>query len=85
MCIENHFSIFKHNRIWPVSYTHLDVYKRQALNVDTYHGMVRLVRIVLAITLGFEAAGAIISFFVFRKDYSPVSYTHLDVYKRQVL
>ena len=32
---------------------------KEALNVDTYHGMVRLVRIVLAITLGFEAAGAI--------------------------
>lgn len=45
---------------------------KEALNVDTYHGMVRLVRIVLAITLGFEAAGAIISFFVFRKDYSPL-------------
>lgn len=40
---------------------------KEALNVDTYHGMVRLVRIVLAITLGFEAAGAIISFLYFEK------------------
>lgn len=28
---------------------------KEALNVDTYGGMVRLVRVVLAITLGFEA------------------------------
>ena len=35
---------------------------KEALNVDTYGGMVRLVRVVLAITLGFEAVGALISF-----------------------
>lgn len=42
-------------------------YGKEALNVDTYHGMVRLVRIVLAITLGFEAAGAIISFCISKR------------------
>ena len=52
----------------PVSYTHLDVYKRQVLAVvlvgviaaTYYHMMVRI-----------------------RRSYA-VSYTHLDVYKRQV-
>ena len=53
---------------------------KEALNVDTYHGMVRLVRIVLAITLGFEAAGAIISFFVFRKDYSPLHAVGISIF-----
>ena len=55
-------------------------YIEEALNVDTYHGMVRLVRIVLAITLGFEAAGAIISFFVFRKDYSPLHAVGISIF-----
>lgn len=53
---------------------------REALNVDTYHGMVRLVRVVLAITLGFEAAGAIVSFFVFRKDYAPLHAVGISIF-----
>ena len=81
----------------PVSYTHLDVYKRQALmaakgdvqfrraemsdaevsyltakkldakEVRAYLGLAKLYR----------------SYSLYRKAYDPVSYTHLDVYKRQ--
>ena len=53
----------------PVSYTHLDVYKRQVEIVVLYVGFHAV--------FGHEAVilfGAI-----------AVSYTHLDVYKRQVL
>ena len=55
--------------ISPVSYTHLDVYKRQPfLPVsDPFLTLTSLVRLVAK-----------------RKSPSPVSYTHLDVYKRQV-
>ena len=64
--------------VWPVSYTHLDVYKRQAQ--DQYPGLPvlcsggvasnRHLRHVLT-----EFCQAIFA--------QPVSYTHLDVYKRQ--
>lgn len=53
---------------------------REALNVDTYHGMVRLVRVVLAITLGFEVAGTIVSFFVFRKDHTPLHALGISIF-----
>ena len=53
---------------------------KEALNVDTYGGMVRLVRVVLAITLGFEAVGALISFIVFRKDYSPLHAIGISIF-----
>ena len=53
---------------------------KEALNVDTYGGMVRLVRVVLAITLGFEAVGALISFIVFRKDYSPLRAIGISIF-----
>ena len=71
----------------PVSYTHLDVYKRQALdfkmqvsnwlatlgaNLDLRSAICRhAIRMALCV-----AAGDWIE---------PVSYTHLDVYKRQAL
>ena len=54
----------------PVSYTHLDVYKRQILNDVTgdlwKYGVLDDVK-----NLAFNASSI------------PVSYTHLDVYKRQ--
>lgn len=40
----------------------------------------RLVRVVLAITLGFEAVGALISFIVFRKDYSPLHAIGISIF-----
>ena len=53
-----------------VSYTHLDVYKRQVLNVAVnYGGRQEIVR-------GMQ---------ILARRVQPVSYTHLDVYKRQRL
>lgn len=45
---------------------------KEALNIDSYKGMVRLVKSILLMTLCFEAVGAILSFLVFIKDYPPV-------------
>lgn len=42
---------------------------KEALNIDNYKGMVKLVKAVLLMTLGFEAAGAFLSFFAFRQDH----------------
>ena len=56
--------------VWPVSYTHLDVYKRQGFG-DAMRGFVEHQRARFA----GKAAQAL----------AAVSYTHLDVYKRQEL
>ena len=53
----------------PVSYTHLDVYKRQ--NIDTEIGSTK----VICNQMGYIFANEHIV--------NAVSYTHLDVYKRQ--
>ena len=42
---------------------------KEALNVDTFQGMVKLVKWVLLVTLCFEGAGAILSFISFSQDY----------------
>lgn len=42
---------------------------KEALNVDTFKGMVRLVKTVLVTTLCFELAGMILNFIVFIQDY----------------
>ena len=56
-----------------VSYTHLDVYKRQADNLETLHS-------TFGISLpSMEAEPAMKNM----NEPQPVSYTHLDVYKRQ--
>lgn len=38
---------------------------KEALNIDNYRGIVRLVKAVLIMTVGFEMVGALLSFFVF--------------------
>ncbi|MCC2253075.1 TrkH family potassium uptake protein [Ruminococcus sp. CLA-AA-H200] len=45
---------------------------KEALNVDNYRGIVRLVKSVLILTISFEAAGALLSFLVFSQDYPPL-------------
>ena len=45
---------------------------KEALNVDNYRGIVRLVKSVLLLTLCFEAIGALLSFLVFSRDYEPL-------------
>ena len=75
-------------RTEPVSYTHLDVYKRQVLEVcgrevrSVVLGAIDLHRMndpYEKLRYIFERVGALVD------EYRPVSYTHLDVYKRQAL
>ena len=62
-------------RMNSVSYTHLDVYKRQALH-RALHGLI--IQDLKGVVLEREQLpdGDLLNLF-------PVSYTHLDVYKRQ--
>ena len=46
---------------------------KEALNLDTGKGIVRLVKAVLFMTLCFEAAGTILSYLVFSQDYPPLT------------
>ena len=45
---------------------------KEALNVDSYKGIVKLVKSILLMTLCFEGIGAVLSFVVFVQDYSPI-------------
>ena len=64
----------------PVSYTHLDVYKRQDYDELERIGSVRSCRdYYLFYANEFNAIYAHYG----QAAYAPVSYTHLDVYKRQ--
>ena len=62
--------VFMFDRIGPVSYTHLDVYKRQNI---LYYARMALCR-----------PGAFLSLWSRNIGSASVSYTHLDVYKRQM-
>lgn len=53
---------------------------KEAWNVSDLHGLVRLVRAVLLMTLVVEGAGAILSFFVFVKDYPPAAALGISVF-----
>ena len=81
MCIRD--SSYSHLKLQgmllpPVSYTHLDVYKRQILN-----------RVITNITIKIQPIASV-GIFLCKPSNNrvvepgPVSYTHLDVYKRQV-
>ena len=59
----------------PVSYTHLDVYKRQAFRIDE-----RLDDYTVMFCNILRDADKVD---IFRVNVDTVSYTHLDVYKRQ--
>ncbi len=52
----------------------------EALNINSYRGMVRLVKAVLLMTLCFEGAGAILSFFVFVQDYPPLRAAGISIF-----
>ena len=78
----------------PVSYTHLDVYKRQQYNPHHdkdvfYHSLCvmenspPILEIRLAALL--HDIGKPKAFTLDEEGVGPVSYTHLDVYKRQKL
>ena len=74
----------------PVSYTHLDVYKRQVvltLLMIQLQSFQRVIMVVL--TAPFGLIGVVLFLLLFDRPFGfvamPVSYTHLDVYKRQRL
>jgi trk system potassium uptake protein len=45
---------------------------KEALNLDSMKGIVKMVKSILFITLGFEGVGAILSFIVFSQNYAPL-------------
>lgn len=53
---------------------------KEALNVDSFKGMVKLVKAVLLMTLCFEGAGVILSFLVFSRDYSPLHALWISIF-----
>lgn len=53
---------------------------KEAMNLDSLKGIVRMVRSVLLMTLCFELVGAILSFFVFSKDYPPLKALGISVF-----
>lgn len=53
---------------------------KEALNVNSVQGMVRLVRSVLRMTLCFELAGVVLSFLVFVQDYPPLRALWISVF-----
>ena len=53
---------------------------REALNTDSYKGIVKIVKAVLLMTLCFEGAGALLSFLVFVQDYPPVHALGISVF-----
>ena len=53
---------------------------KEALNVDRYGGIVRLVKSVLFMTLCFEVTGAVLSFLVFSRDYDPVHALGISIF-----
>ena len=48
--------------------------------MDSFKGMVRLVKAVLMMTLCFEAAGMVLSFLVFVQDYSPLHALWISIF-----
>ena len=53
---------------------------REAMNVGSLEGMVRLVRAIIKLTLAFELAGVIPIFAVFAQDYPPLKALGLSVF-----
>lgn len=52
----------------------------EALNINSYKGMVRLVKAVLLTTLCFECVGAVLSFPVFAQDFSPLHAAGISIF-----
>ena len=53
---------------------------KEALNIESYKGIVKLVKSVLLMTLCFEAGGALLSFLVFSRDYSTVHAIGISIF-----
>ena len=76
----------------PVSYTHLDVYKRQSMQSDQLssdHRWILMLRKQLKdaeIEIAAQLATTTVTLGqILKMKTGAVSYTHLDVYKRQIL
>lgn len=53
---------------------------KEALNVSSYSGLVKLVKSILITTLCFEGVGALLSFIVFIQDYDPVHALGISIF-----
>ena len=53
---------------------------KESMNLDSMKGLVKLVKSVLLVTLSFEGVGAILSYLVFSKDYSPLDALGISVF-----
>ncbi len=53
---------------------------REALNVESSKGMIRLLKAVLLMTLCFELVGASLSFIVFIQDYPPLKALEISIF-----
>ncbi len=53
---------------------------KEAMNVSSSRGLIRLVKAVLLTTLCFETAGAVLSFLVFVQDYPPLSALGISIF-----
>lgn len=53
---------------------------KEALGLGSMRGIVKIVKSILFITLGFEAVGTILSFIVFSKDYAPFKALGISVF-----
>ena len=53
---------------------------REAWNIDTFGGLIKLVWAVLVMTLCFEFTGAVFSFLVFSKDFPPLDALGISVF-----
>ena len=67
----------------PVSYTHLDVYKRQV--VGLLPAVIVVVAVIVAVIMRMRRSMIVALAVRVRMAMIAVSYTHLDVYKRQTL
>ncbi len=53
---------------------------KESMNLDTMKGLVKLIKSVLLVTLSFEVVGAILSYLVFSRDYSPLDAIGISVF-----
>lgn len=53
---------------------------KEALNVDNFRGIVRLLKAILLTTLIFETVGALLSFPVFVRDYPPLEAVGISIF-----
>ena len=53
---------------------------KEALNVDNFRGIVRLLKAILLTTLIFETVGALLSFPVFVRDYPPLKALGISIF-----